>query len=200
MSYTIQVDSIRKSEKTLTKLYPNAMYIDVTSKAKDDFVKLSPFYPHGNIPVPFSENTTAKSVEGIWQGLKVFEKEDIDKSKFRNDTMKNLKRTVRKYGVPKGHRKGIAGTELLDYISARIEIYLPAYVWVLENKTQDLIQQLQEIKQSQEIVLLDYETNCDILDPRKPLAHAYLVKTYVENNYPNAEDLARKYKEIQIHN
>lgn len=195
MSYTIRVESIRKATKTLTNLYPNAVFIDVTSKAKDDFVKLSPFYPHDNIPVPFSENTTAKSVEGIWQGLKVFEKEDIDRSKFRNDTMKNLKRTVRKYGIPKGHRRGVKGRELLDYIRARIEIYLPAYLWILENKTQDLTQKLQEIKQRQNIVLLDYETNCNILDPRKPLAHAYLVKMYVENNYPNMESLIKKYEE-----
>lgn len=33
----------------------------------------------------------AVSVEGIWQGLKVFEKEDISFSTFENDTMKNIK-------------------------------------------------------------------------------------------------------------
>ncbi|MGN0088780.1 MAG: DUF6939 family protein [Candidatus Limimorpha sp.] len=44
---------------------------DVTSQARDGLVRLSPFYPHGGIPVPFSEGYTAACVEGIWQGLKV---------------------------------------------------------------------------------------------------------------------------------
>ena len=42
--------------------------------------KLSPFYPHGGIPVPFSEGVTATCVEAVWQGLKVFESaEDVYK-------------------------------------------------------------------------------------------------------------------------
>lgn len=193
MSYIIQIDSVRKAEKTLQKLYPNAIYIDVTSKATSDFVKLSPFYPHGNIPIPFSENMTAQCVEGIWQGLKVFDTVDIDTSKFENDTMKHLKRTVRRFGTPKGHRKGVKGKELLDYINARIEIYLPSYLWVLENKVKDLIEKLKEINQTQNIILLDYETNCDILNPSKPLSHAYLVKIYIENKYPNIQHLKETY-------
>ena len=34
-------------------------------------------------------------VEAIWQGLKVFESADVDVDMFANDTMKNIKRTVR---------------------------------------------------------------------------------------------------------
>lgn len=41
---------------------------DVTSGAKDGLVKLNPFYPHGDIPVPFSEDYTANCVEATWQG------------------------------------------------------------------------------------------------------------------------------------
>lgn len=42
--------------------YPGAILADVTSKATDGLVKLSPFYPHGDIPVPFSEGRTATCV------------------------------------------------------------------------------------------------------------------------------------------
>ncbi len=55
----------------IKKEYPDAIIIDVTSKATDDFVKLSPFYPVGGIPVPGKEGMTSMSVEGIWQGLKM---------------------------------------------------------------------------------------------------------------------------------
>ena len=189
----IYIENRKKKEKTLLAKYPNAKIVDVTSKAPTALVKLSPFYPHGEIPIPFSENETAKSVEGIWQALKVFESADVDKEMFCNDTMKNIKRTVRKFGKPLGHRKGINGTELLSYIDARIKIYLPSYLWVLENKVSEILERLKDASQKEDIVLLDYETNCDVLNPKKPLSHAFLVKTFVENNYPKEADL---YKEL----
>jgi|JI10StandDraft_1071094.scaffolds.fasta_scaffold01536_25 hypothetical protein len=185
----IYIENKKKKEKTLLAKYPNAKIVDVTSKATTGLIKLSPFYPHGDIPIPFSENRKAKSVEGIWQALKVFESADIDEAMFSNDTMKDIKRTVRKYGKPLGHRKGINGTELLSYIDARIQIYLPSYLWVLQNKVSEIIERLKEASQKEDIVLLDYETNCDVLNPKKPLSHAFLVKAYVEGNYPNATEL-----------
>jgi hypothetical protein len=185
----IYIDTRKKSEETLKKLYPNALIVDVTSKATDGLVKLSPFYPHGDIPVPFSAGVRAKSVEGIWQGLKVFETADIDLQSFENDTMKNLKRTIKKFGKPLGHRKGVQGTELLDYLTARLEIYLPSYLWVLENKVQNIIAKLRAKSQDTDIVLLDYDTNADILNLEKPLSHASLVKSYVEGAYPTKESV-----------
>lgn len=181
---TIFVESKRKSEKTLREKYPNARIIDVTSKAKDSFVKFSPFYPNKAIPVPYSAPRTAKSVEGIWQGLKVFEKMDISTACFDNDTMKDLKRTVRKYGAPKGHRKGVNGTELLGYITARLQIYLPSYLFVLENRLQPELNKLKTILEKQDVVLLDYETNGDVYNAAKPLSHAWLIKHYLDGNYP----------------
>lgn len=109
----IVIESKRKKPETILRRYPGAVIADVTSHAGDDLVKLSPFYPHGGIPVPFSEGFTATCVEAVWQGLKVFEGADVDTSLFLNDTMKNLKRTVRRFGRPLGHRKGVYGKELL---------------------------------------------------------------------------------------
>lgn len=194
----IFIENKKKSETKLQEKYPNAKIVDVTSKATTGLVKLSPFYPHGGIPIPFSEGQTAMCVEGIWQGLKVFEKEDIDPKMFLNDKMKNIKRTIRKFGKPLGHRKGTKGTELLDYIQARIQIYLPAYLWVLENKVQYIIERLRVASKEQDIVLLDYETNDDVLNTRKPLSHAYLVKAYVEGNYPTAESLLEKKPKVEV--
>ena len=67
----IIIESKRKKLATILKQYPGAIPADVTSAATDGLVKLSPFYPHGGIPVPFSEGYTATCVEAIWQGLKV---------------------------------------------------------------------------------------------------------------------------------
>lgn len=180
----IIIDSKRRKRENILKKYPDAVIADVTSQATDSLVKLSPFYPHGGIPVPFSEGYTAMCVEAIWQGLKVFESADVDVNMFANDTMKNIKRTVRRFGKPLGHRKGVNGTELLGYIEARKQIYLPAYQWVLENKVANIIERLKEASKTKTIVLLDHTTNCDIDNPKAPLSHAFLVKAYVEGLYP----------------
>jgi len=180
----IVVESRKKKMETLKQEYPNAMFIDVTSRAEDEFVKFSPFYPHCGIPVPFSEGKTSASVEGIWQGLKVFEDADVDRKMFSIRDMKNIKRTTRKFGNCLGHRKGLAGKELLGYIEARKLIYAPCYKWVLENKLQDLVKAIRIISKSKTVVLLDYDTNSDINDGRKPLSHASLIKAFIEGNYP----------------
>lgn len=180
----IIIESKRKKAATILKNYPDAILADVTSGAKDGLVKLSPFYPHGGIPVPFSEGYTATCVEAIWQGLKVFEGEDVDIQMFYNDTMKNIKRTVRRLGKPLGHRKGVNGTELLGYIEARKQIYIPAYRWVLENKVASIIERLREASKTKTIVLLDYDTNSDVENVKKPLSHASLIKAYAEGIYP----------------
>ena len=98
----IAIESKRRKRENILKKYPDAVIADVTSQATDGLVKLSPFYPHGGIPVPFSEGYTAMCVEGIWQGLKVFESADVDVNMFANDTMKNIKHTVRRLGKPLG--------------------------------------------------------------------------------------------------
>lgn len=181
----IIIESKRKKIETLQKKYPGAVIADVTSNSDNaQLVKLSPFYPHGGIPVPNSHGVTATCVEAVWQGLKVFETCGVDEKIFSNDTMKNLKRTVRKYGKPLGHQYGLDSKNLLGYIEARHLIYLPTYRWVLENKVTEIVDRLRESSKSRTIVLLDYETNADVDNPKKPLSHAALVKAFVEGAYP----------------
>lgn len=187
----IIIESKRKKIENILKKYPDAVIVDVTSNAGGDgMVSLSPFYPHGGIPVPFSEGVTAECVEGVWQGLKVFEGEDVDIATFRNRSMKNIKRSVRKHGKVLGHRKGVKGKEILDYVEAKHLIYIPTYKWMLQNKVADIIDPLREKAENQTVVLLDYNTCCDVDSPVKPLSHAYLVKAYIEGLYPyrNGDD------------
>ena len=184
MKPMIIIESKRKKPEALKEQYPDAMIIDVTSHAVDEFVMFSPFYPIGGVPVPFTEGLVAVSVEGIWQGLKVFEDADIDTSFFSKRDMKNLKRTTRKYGPCLGHRKGVHGEELLGYIEARKQIYLPCYKWVLENKLKKLVTAIRIISKNKPVVLLDYNTNPDVNNPKKTLSHASLIKAYIEGNYP----------------
>lgn len=133
------IESKRKKIERIKKKYPNAIIADVTSKSNNALKKLSPFYPWGDIPVPYTPNMKATCVEAVWQGLKVFEKADVDIETFRNDTMRSIKRTTKKYGRILGHRRGVYGNVLFDYQEARKYIYIRTYRWVLENKAYHII-------------------------------------------------------------
>ncbi|HEX6240695.1 MAG TPA: hypothetical protein VFZ61_07375 [Polyangiales bacterium] len=182
----IVVESRRRSRDALERQYPGALFLDVTSRGESPWVKFSPFYPIGGIPVPFSEGYSSMSVEGIWQGLKVFEREGIDTSRFQVSSMRGLKRTVRAHGRVLGHQRGVHGTTLLEYVEARRLIYLPAYQWVLQQQLATELELLRKEAAQRAVVLLDYETNADVLDVRRPLSHASLVARHVEGTLPEA--------------
>lgn len=174
----IIIKSKRAKIEYIREEYPDAMIFDVTSKG--EYKTLSPFYPHGGIPVPFSGTVTSACVEGIWQGLKVFQDEGIDFNCFTNRTMKDLKRTVRKHGRCLGHQKGLGSRTLLEYIEARKQIYVPSYNWMLEHKCKkELDYFLSLLKQGKTIIFLDFNTNEDVEDPSRPLSHASLIKAYL---------------------
>jgi hypothetical protein len=88
----VHVASRRRGQASLAAEFPGATVLDVTSRGPEPWVRLSPFYPHGGIPVPFSPGTVAQSVEGIWQGLKVFDAADVDPAKLEVTSMSGLKR------------------------------------------------------------------------------------------------------------
>jgi uncharacterized protein DUF6939 len=142
--------------------------------------------------VPMWPEVTSQSVEGIWQGLKRFEHEDnVDLSRFQNSSMRGIKRTSQGFGRHRlrrgrvlGHQYGKLENVLLDYLQARALIYLPSYLWVLENVLQEEIGSLRQLAANQPVVLLDYETNCDVYCLERPLSHAGLVLAYIEGVWP----------------
>lgn len=193
----IHIENKRRKIEKIREQYPEADILDTTSSSTARYAQmLSPFYPHGNIPIPLeSRGLKATCVEAIWQGLKVFDSEDVSFSTFKNNTMKNLKRTVRKLGAPIGHRNGAYGDKLLNYFDARMKIYLPTYKWVLDNvaEAHDIVKRIAERAKTHDIVFLDYNTNEDFRDISSPLSHAGLVKLYIEGTYP---DVNEEYKPL----
>jgi len=177
--------SRRCKTETVQNRFPGAEIIDVTSKTAEPWVRFSPFFPHGEIPAPNSQDVTSQSVEGLWQGLKVFETEDIDTSKFAITNMKGIKRSVRSRGRVLGHRFGVESSTLLPYQAARYEIYLPAYRWILDNRLTEELRELAALSNKSDVVLLDYETNNDVRNLSKPLSHASLVIAYLNDGWPS---------------
>ena len=188
----IFVENKKRKIERIQAAHPGAYILDITSSSPYHYGQiLSPFYPHRGILIPGeSRGMTATCVEAIWQGLKVFEGADIDIQMFRNDTMKNIKRTVRKFGRPLGHRFGVFSQTILNYADARRYIYIPSYKDVLDNvpEVHRIIEKIKEKAKESDIVLLDYNLNPDNRDITKPLSHAELVKMYIEGRYPSKDE------------
>jgi len=174
------------SKRRRTPFPADVAVVDVTSRGPEPWVRLSPFYPHGGIPVPLSPGEVGTSVEGIWQALKVFAGADVDVSKLTLARMSGLKRTVRRFGPVLGHRDGLRGSGLLDYETARRRIYLPAYRWVLDNCVSDVLEELRELGAERPLVLLDYTTNGDVANLATPLSHAALVARYLTGRWDDS--------------
>lgn len=162
--------------------------IDVTkNSAVATFAKFSPFFPHGSIPVPGFDDLVTTSVEGAWQGLKVFENDSADMKRLSRDGMKKqpLKRPAnKKRGKVIGHLgappTNDAPCVLLDYVEARKRLYIPMYEHVLKTHLVAEVELLRGlVREGKRVVLLDYDVNEDVEDVRKPLSHASLVKRWV---------------------
>lgn len=106
------IESRRKKPATIEKAWSGALILDVTSRGNEPWVRFSPFFPHDGIPIPNSPEMVGQSVEGIWQGLKVFEKEDIDPSRWEITDLKGIKRSGPTRGRVLGHRFGVVSLRL----------------------------------------------------------------------------------------
>ena len=60
---------------------------------------------------------------------------------------------------------------------------------MLENKVASIIERLRTASnEGKTIILLDYDTNADVENAKKPLSHASLIKAYVEGTYPYGDN------------
>ena len=74
----------------------------------------------------------------------------------------------------------IRNTYKIPYIDARMQVYVPAYKWVLENKAVNQVEKIREWSKDKIVVLLDYNTNEDLQDASSALSHAAMIKAYIE--------------------
>jgi hypothetical protein len=182
MSIQIVIVSKRQKKAQGQLVAQGYTLVDVTSNSESPtFQKFSPFYPHGGIPVPGQHGKTSESVEGVWQGLKVFENQGVDTKKFAVNSMKNLKRVkTEKTGRVVGHDMG---GELLDYVTARKNIYIPTYSYVLEHHLKNEVALLKGmLEEGAKLAILDYDVNENVEDTSKPLSHASLIKNHLKSN------------------
>ena len=165
--------------------------VDVTSRSQSEFVRLSPFYPIGNIPIPclLEGKIKSQTTEAVWQALKLFENEGIKFELFGRKTMTRLKRGETKHsGKLIGHYKG--PDETFDYGEAHRHIYLPTYTHQLK-RSEELIERLRKMAREKPLVLLDYTTGTE-LGGSTPLSHAALVRHWMLHGTLDDYDVKRR--------
>ena len=147
--------------------------VEVSSYASKPYKSFSPFTysPDFRIPVPGQEGVYACSVESIWQGLKLID----GVADFEMFTRKPEKRN----GEVQGHE---FDGRVLDPVSARINIYQPAYLFYVENHVpSEAKESVLELALKQGISFYDVESNLDIEDTSAPLAHSAIIKMFFED-------------------
>ena len=155
-----------------------SQWYDVSSSGEAPLDRLSPFFPHGGIPIPGLESQQADSVEGIWQGLKVIR----GKTAPRYFVGSGRKRG----GKPTGHQFG-ESKRLLGLEEARRKIYIPAYVWMLEQRIDPTILEnfVEQAFRGVPQCFYDRQDNGSI-GKDAPLAHAAVLVDYLNQRIDQA--------------
>jgi len=145
--------------------------LNVSSYAPEPYNIFSPFSykEEYHIPVPGQEVFFSKSVEGIWQGLKIIN--------GGCDLSFLYKRPTKRRGKVEGHSYG---DRILDIEEARRKIYMPSYFFHLNNNIGEGIKEkILESALEQSVCFFDVEENIDPSSP-EPLAHSYFLKEYFD--------------------
>lgn len=159
----VQIDTISNKFN-----YSNSVVIDLTTRdVTYIYAKLSPYYPHGNIPIPNTPKEVFRSVNEVWQKL----------------CIKDSKSEPRKLKI----KKGLHINEYWSYAEARKKILIPLYSWMLENNAWDIINDLRELSKNSTVTIIDKSVNCNIDNINEPLSFAFLLKAYIEGTHPYEE-------------
>ncbi|MDE6753562.1 MAG: hypothetical protein K2J82_03005 [Muribaculaceae bacterium] len=158
---------------------PNAMIIDMSYSSTSMTSCLSPYFPWGNIPVPFSTGIVAQSAMAIWEGLKVFEFGGVDISVFSYRLKEDLNRASLGLGNLIGYSRGMNYDYIYNEDEAYNQIFIPTYQWILEHRAFKIIQLLRHYLR-ENIILID---NPKEIIPNQ-LTPSTLLKAYVLGETP----------------
>lgn len=147
------LEIIEKKEQERIQQFKEWGYllINLTRDSTDEvYRQFHPSYPHGDVPFPEFPGYTAQSVEGIWEGLKMFITTGIDPSRFECTDPNKLSRTEAYYGTYIGHRYG--SNIVLTEEEAFEKIYKPLYSWQILVKMKKEFEILKNLYTTRQMV------------------------------------------------
>lgn len=162
---------------------PDALHVDSADCAPHCMVRfatLNPFHfdRKWRIPVPGIKRH-ACSIESVWQGLKVVAGE-IDTGMFDRPPRKRPPEDERGPGYNYAASEFRFDESTIDIITARLLIYLPTYLYVLDRLVPDTVvaEIATALADGQEVLCYDWDSNVDVLDPRSSFSHSAIVASW----------------------
>lgn len=148
----------------------------------------NPFHlwPQPCIPVPGKPGMLSRSVEAVWQGLKQVDG-TADLAQFFTSPSKRPSDDERRRqpNYRYADRQFIYGERLLDLVSARLLIYLPTYLFMLQALAPAAL--LRNIRQHLAlrgpVVFYDWDANQDITDPSSSFSHSALLASWFNGTW-----------------
>ena len=150
---------------------------------------LCPFYgwPEPMLPVPGRPGITARSVEGVWQGLKLVDGRTDLRQLTTSTPEKRPPDEVRGPDFPYAASQFQFADRQIDLVSARWLIYLPVYVALLRDLVSAQVHHeiLSAIDDGRDVLFYDWDDNFDIDDDRSSFSHSSLLQRwYTESMSP----------------
>lgn len=177
---------------------PGLLAVDTFDGAPDDMSRwrsLNPFTMHGHdaVPVPGQPQRGAASVEAVWQGLKIVDGSTAEEM-FNQTPHKRPPDRERGAGYSYRDSTFVLGGTELDMVSARLLIYLPTYLHVLEHLVPDDVHaRIAEALAAGEIVAFyDWDHNFDLFDDTASYSHSALLTRYYTGRLDSYLDAHRR--------
>jgi hypothetical protein len=187
MAVTGQCFAVPRRFGLAKQMEPNSLCVDTYKDAIGPMVRykhMNPFYysKENNIPVPGQLSMNASSVESIWQGLKIINGR-TDFEMFNREPYKRPLDSER--GQPQFRYSETIfcyGSNVLDIVTARWIIYLPSYLYILENIVPDsLLEYITDhINNGYKIYFYDWDSNMDITDASSSFSHSAILASYFQ--------------------
>lgn len=147
------------------------------------FSTMNPFYVWDEpvLPVPGQNNVYARSIESIWQGLKLVDGQ-TDKQQFYGTPHKRPSDLERRKNLDYNYNASEfkLGSQCLSLLEARVLIYLPSYLYLLENLVPDeCISTIEShLRSPGRVVFYDWDANGDLLNTDDSFSHSSLLASW----------------------
>lgn len=145
-------ENYEENVKAARKIFPRALVFDVT--AVGAMKKLDPGCPVGRVEIPGRERMKALSLQGVWEGLKVFKKNDEIDEKWMTDERKiGRKRGFKNWGEMIGIR---VNGELMREEEGR-KMMREIYEKMIRERFGRILDGIRREAERKTVVLLDYK-------------------------------------------
>jgi hypothetical protein len=161
-----------------------ALRVDTYQAAPPDmarFAALNPFHfdRAWRIPVPAQPGRFSSSIEAVWQGLKVHDGV-TDFAMFDQPPYKRPPDRDRGPDFDYVASRFRLGDLEIGLVAARLAIYLPTYLFVLERLVPGAViaEIFATLSRGADVYFYDWDDNFDILDPRSSFSHSAVLAAW----------------------